>query len=169
MSLPEFAQAFSRPSRRGQNLPVQIQFQELAREAVHHVYVLLADLKRAGQSGIFHLFDERSVLVENLNPLIFPVGDPELSLGVQRDRVRDIEFPGRRSLPTPGLDECSVLVEFQYARISLAGAVSLDDKKISPLRPKARSFGSFNKRDPAASFHSPACPLVPSVSKNLAL
>src|SRR5580698_3433260 len=131
VSFPEFTQTFSRFSRHGQNLAAQIHFQELARESVHHKYVLVADLKRAGQSGILHLFKERAVLVENLNSLILPVRDPEPSLSIHCDAMRHVKFTGRAPLAAPGLQESSVLVEFQHARIALARAVPLYQKNIA--------------------------------------
>src|ERR1700689_5440124 len=76
VSLAEFAQTFSGFSRHGQYIAVEVQFQDLAREAVHHIYVLVTDLNRAGQAGVLQLFNKRSVLVENLNSLVLPVRNP---------------------------------------------------------------------------------------------
>lgn len=67
MRFAEFAKPFTRLADCGKNLTVQIHLQQLAGEAIDHIDVLLADVERAGKSGVFQLLYEISVLIENLN------------------------------------------------------------------------------------------------------
>src|SRR5262249_34767784 len=86
----------------------------------------------ARQAGIFEFTDEFSIRIEDLNSLVLPVGHPELAFGIERQSVRNIEFAGLFAFSAPRLDELSILIELEDARISVCtGRVSLRHEDIA--------------------------------------
>ncbi len=80
--------------------------------------VSIADLKRTRQPGVLQFLQVVPVLIEDLDSLILAIGDPEPSVGVDRDPVGNVELSGTFAFSAPGLYESSVPVELHDARIS---------------------------------------------------
>src|SRR5262249_4309388 len=136
MSLTELAHAVPGFPHGGQDVAVEIQPQKLPCESVHHVNVFRADIQSARQAGVLNLANEFPVLIEDLKSLVFPVSDPKQALGVDRQAMGYVEFAGIGSFSAPRLDEISVLVELEHARIAStrSGRVPLGDEHVSILR-----------------------------------
>ena len=77
------------------------------------------------------LLDERAVLIENLNAVVVAIADEQAPFGVERERVRLIEFAGRGTGLTPPLDQLAVLRELQHLRLALAVALGHEDVAVS--------------------------------------
>src|SRR5712692_4610848 len=73
-----------------------------------------------------------TVVIEDLNPAVFPVADVYVPLGVRGDRVHGMKLAGLRPSGAPGLDEFSVLVELRDARI----VVAIGDEDVSIRIPR---------------------------------
>src|ERR1700704_6505415 len=130
--LAELADAFSGLSRCREHLAIQIEPQNLPGKAVDHVDVLVPDIQRTRQTGVFQFLDEFSVGIEDLDSLVFAVGDPEQAFGVNRNSMRDFEFSRLLAFPAPGFDETTSLVELEDAWISSGTrSVPLHDKDVS--------------------------------------
>src|SRR5262245_54649 len=111
MRFAEFPDAFSGLPCRREDLTVEIHFQELSCEAIHHIDVLRTDLETARQARILHFSDELSIRIEYLYSLILAVRHPQLTFSIERESMCHIEFPGLFSFAAPGLDELAVLIE----------------------------------------------------------
>ena len=81
-------------AERGEDPAVQIKLDELTCEAVDHVDVLTSDVEAARQPLVFDFPDERPVLLEDLDPLILSIRNPQEPLGVDVDAMRDLELIG---------------------------------------------------------------------------
>src|SRR6185369_15907800 len=132
VGLAELARPLARLPHRGQDFPIQVEPQDLTREAVDHVHVLAADVETAWQPLVLDLSDELAVLVEELDSLVLAIGDPHQAFRVDGDAVSDLESTGTGSLAAPRLDELAVLVELQHARVALGTRrVPLRDEDVS--------------------------------------
>src|ERR1700730_17376103 len=67
------------------------------------------------------------VLIENLDSLVFPVGNVQKSFGVHRKSVRDLKLARSRTGATPSFHPIAILVELHDPLAS----ISIGDKKIS--------------------------------------
>src|SRR5882724_4152713 len=119
-------------ARRGEDLAVEVQAQDVAGEPVHHVDVSIADLEGTRQPGVFQFPDVGSVLIEDLDPLVLAIGDPEPPAGVDDDPMGNVELAGAFALSAPGLDEIPVPVELHDARIAAcARRMPLSDEYVA--------------------------------------
>src|SRR5262249_485475 len=82
LGLTELPRSRANLPRRREHLAVEIQAKNLPGESVHHINVLIANLKRTRQSGVLHFPDVVSVLIKDLNSLIFTIGDPKSPMSV---------------------------------------------------------------------------------------
>src|SRR5579872_401498 len=79
---------------------------------VSHVdHIVLVDEDSARAAELRPLLDELSVLVEDLDAVVGAVADEKPALGIERERVGDVELPWFGAVRAPGLDEFPVLVE----------------------------------------------------------
>ena len=76
-------------------------------------------------------------------------------------------LPGSLPLPPHCARNLPSLSNFSTRASPLAPGVCPCETNTSPLAAMATSVGWFSLREPAASFHSPASPFVPSVSRTL--
>ena len=60
-------------------------------------------MSRPHGSPLYLISDERSVLLEDLDALILPIRNPQQTLGVDIDAVRDLELTGTSALTAPRL------------------------------------------------------------------
>ena len=103
-------------------------------------HVVLVDEDAARPAELLPLVDELAVLIEDLDAVVVAIADEEPALRVDRERVRLIEFAGRRCRSLPhSLMNLPVLVELQHAVV--AGAPWPSATKMSPLGATRTSFG----------------------------
>ena len=133
MRLAELAGTLSWFSERRQDLAIQIHPDQLSCEAVHHVDVLLADVEAARQPLVFDFPDERSVLLEDLDTLILPIRNPQQTLGVDIDAVRDLELTRPVPLPPHDLMNVPSLLNLMRARRRSDLSVSLHDEDVAAI------------------------------------
>ena len=84
----------------------------------------------AGPAELGPLVDELSVLIENLNAIVTPVGHKQASLGIERERVRDVELARGRSFRSPGHQEVAIFGELYDPRVAIS-TVSVGDENIA--------------------------------------
>ena len=77
----------------------------------------------ARRAGVLQFADVVAVGVEHLDAGVVAVGDVEQSLGVEHQRMRQVEFAGALALFAEGLDEVAVAIELQHQRLALAVAL----------------------------------------------
>ena len=106
-----------------EHLAFEVEFQNLAGEAIHHRDAVFPDQQAAGQACVLDLANERSFLIKDLDAGILAIRDPELSFGIDGNSVCDAEFTRVCSSSTPGLDELARLVELQNSRIACRARV----------------------------------------------
>ena len=93
--------------------------------------VVLAYEHRAWLTELFPRNDEFAVLIEDLNAVVFTIGDIDEALRpTDENVVRLIEVTGGGSQVSPGLDELSVLGKFNDARVGFS-AVSVGNVDFS--------------------------------------
>lgn len=102
----------------GEDFAVHVEFEELAGEAVGHPDDAVAEFEGAGEAGVFEFAEVGAILVEDLDALIFAVGDPEFAFGAGDDAVGDFELAGGSAFAAPGLDEVTVLIELEDAGVA---------------------------------------------------
>ena len=113
-----------------QHIAVEIERHDLPGVAVRQPDGLIGRHEQpAGRAGVLRLADVVAVGVEHLDARVVAVGDVEQALGVEHQRVRQIEFARALALLAPGLDEIAVPIEFQNERLALA--VALQHEKIA--------------------------------------
>src|SRR5439155_13906801 len=67
-----------------------------------------------------------------LDALVFPIADVDVVLGIDSDRVRQVELAGLCATLAPGLDELPVLIEFRDPGV----AIAIGDEDISDRVPR---------------------------------
>src|SRR5262249_50320384 len=82
---------------------------------------------------LFPLGDELPVLIEHLNTAVASIGNEQSSLRVEDEAMRSVEIARPRSFLAPRLDEFSVLVELDDARVAVA-AVTVSHEYVA-VRP----------------------------------
>ena len=126
-------------------LPLRSSFISLSGVPVRKPEVLVrVDEQTARRAGMLGFAKIGAVGVEHLDALIVAVSHVQQPLGVDRDRMRDVELARTGPLLAPGLDEVAVLVELDD--LGLAARRGPATTKISPCGPNAMSFGSLNSR-----------------------
>ena len=88
-----------------------------------------ADRIRCAVIGDLRL--EVALGIEYLDALVFPIADVDVVLGINSDRVRQVELAGLRPTLAPGLDELPVLIEFRNPGV----AIPIRDEDISGCIP----------------------------------
>src|SRR5207249_12208346 len=83
-------------------------------------------------AGIGDLRLEVALGIEYLDALVFPIADVDVVLGINSDRVRQVELAGLRPTLAPGLDELPVLIEFRNPGV----AIPIGDEDISGRVPR---------------------------------
>src|SRR5579862_3932922 len=129
----------SRFADRREDFAVQVEAEHLAGESIDHDDFLLADLQRARQPRVLEFLDEFPILIEDLDALVFAIGDPELALRVEGEAVGNVELAGLGAFAAPEFDEVAVLIELedtgilalQTAAASGSGRVALRDEEVS--------------------------------------
>ena len=77
------------------------------------------DADGTGRAHVLELGLERAVVVEHLNALVAHIGDVDVALGIDGDRVRSIELAGFGTGRAPGLGEPPGLVELGDAGVAV--------------------------------------------------
>ena len=101
---------------------------------VGHVNYVIADIHAARATELLPFRQKFSILIENLDAVVRPVGDEQASGRVHGETMGYIEFALSRTMVAPGFDEFSVLrvfddtiVGFRHRKI----AVAVGDKDIA--------------------------------------
>src|SRR3989304_6083348 len=74
------------------------------------IFFFLFDVDPARPAELTPLLEEPPVAVENLDPVVAPIGDEQPSLRVEREAVRLIELPRTGALPAELAKVLSVFV-----------------------------------------------------------
>src|SRR5262249_13633956 len=102
-----------------------------ARLRISHVDgVVFGDVDPARTSKLPAFGDVLSILVEDLDPIVFAIADEQAPAGIEGDGVRLADLAGTGALPAPLPDVLSVLREL-HDPIVLAAAVAVGDEDIS--------------------------------------
>src|SRR3984893_3427034 len=102
-----------------------------------HSVGLPVDVDSARSAELEPLGDERSVLVENLDAVVLTIANEEPAARIERQRVRDVEFPGAHPFLAPRLDELSGFVELHDSGVAArraAAGVSVGDEDVAVRR-----------------------------------
>ena len=101
---------------------------------VGHVNHVIADVHAARATELLPFCQKFSILIENLDAVVRPVGDEQASGRVHGETMGYIEFALSRTMVAPGFDEFSVLrifndtiVGFRHRKI----AVAVGDKDVA--------------------------------------
>src|SRR5262249_47322412 len=89
------------------------------------------DEDAAGPAELLPLFDELTVLIENLNAIVAAIAYEEPPFRIECQRVWHFELPRTRSVPAPLLDELAVFCELDYTGVAASGAVAVTDKDVA--------------------------------------
>src|SRR5579862_291743 len=85
----------------------------VVRFRIGHIHVvLLVDENPARPAELHPHFQKLPVLIEDLDTIVSAIGHEEPSLGIESQRVRYVELAFARAFRSKGLDEFTVLVEF---------------------------------------------------------
>jgi hypothetical protein len=109
----------------------------VARLRVGDVDDVVADIDAARPAELLPLGDEFSVLIENLDAVVRPVGNVNPAGRIHGDAMGHVEFTLSRTVVTPGLDEFSVARIFYDAVVGLI-AVAVGDKDVAVTPPPRR-------------------------------
>src|SRR5579875_2915624 len=123
MSINEFAQLSACSTECTQDMSVKVEFFNLVRIPVHHEHMRVRSLSNAhppGRTDIRPLCKVVSVIIEHLNPVVFPVCHVDVPVIIRHDRVRQVEFPRPRPAFSPCLYVFAILVVFDDAGITIA-------------------------------------------------
>ena len=116
-----------------EHLAVHVELHDLAGVAVGKPDAAAVDDEAAGRAEQRSFLHVVAVGVENLDALVAAVGDVDEAVGVERDRMRQVEFAGAAAALAPALQVVAVAVEAQHAVFSLA-AVALRDVDVAVRR-----------------------------------
>src|SRR5581483_1318627 len=106
---------------------------DVARLRVGHVQrVVPIDEEAARTAELLPLGEEAAVLIEDLDPVVAPVGDEQSSLRVHREAVRLIELDAAAAFVSDRLDERAVLRQLDDARD--VAAVTFGDEDVAVRR-----------------------------------
>src|SRR6202034_2045666 len=72
---------------------------------VAHINDVVADVDAARPPKLLPFGEEFTVLIENLDAVVSPVGDEQAAGGIHRQAVRHVELALRRAVMAPCLDE----------------------------------------------------------------
>ena len=134
ITLPSLTLADANPP-----LPARVIPRDRARLGVGDVDVVaLVDEDPARPAELRPLLDEVAVLIEDLNAVVVAVADEQPPFGIERERVRLIEFARAGAGLAPALDQLAVLRELQDLRLALT--VALRDEDLA-VRATITSFG----------------------------
>src|SRR5206468_10433902 len=92
--------------------------------------VVRVDEHAARPAELFPLFEEFSILVEALNPIVPAVTNEQPATRIHSQVVRRIEVTRRGTLLPPGLDELAILRELHDTGIGIS-SVSVRDEDIA--------------------------------------
>src|SRR4029077_16269732 len=104
-----------------QEMALQIVFQEfIERTRKGPEVTIVANANVIGLRDIGKLVDVFAVFIEDLNPVVGPIGDVHAAVPIDGDRMRRIELAVSRAGSSPSQQKLSVLVELYDARIAVA-------------------------------------------------
>ncbi len=131
--------AVSDPADANAALPAVVVARHRFGFGVGHIdHVVLVDVDAARPAELRPLFDERAVLIEDLDPVVVAVADEQPALRIQRERVRLIELARAGSGLPHSLMNLPVLSNF---RIRLLPAPWPSATKMSPFGAVTTSLG----------------------------
>src|SRR3954465_6517428 len=151
MRLAELARRFSLAAGYAQHVTVEVELQQSSGVPVRKPEVLVRiDEQAARRSGMLGFPEIRAVRIEHLDALVVAVSHVQQPLGVDRDRMRDVELSRTGALLAPRLDEVAVLVELDD--LGLAASMALDHEDIA-LRPERHVVGLVEQPQMAVGMH----------------
>src|SRR4051794_9668073 len=151
MRLAELARRFALATGYAQHGTVEVELQQSSGVPVRKPEVLVPIDEQAARCSRMLGFPEiRAVGVEHLDALVVAVSHIQQSLGVDRDRMRDVELPRAGPLLAPRLDEVAVLVELDD--LGLAAPMALDHENLA-LRPERHVVGFVEQPQMAVGMH----------------
>src|SRR5437016_8678577 len=95
--------------------------------------VIRVDKHAARPAELFPLFEEFSILIEDLDPIVAAVTNKQTAARIHSQVVRRIEVTRRGTLLPPGLDELAILREIHDTGVGIS-SMSVGDEDIAVRR-----------------------------------